>query len=223
MEIKSALLGAAVVAAMSAASSAPALASTYVVGVQQDVAFSADGSFGNLSGNTSYDWVGTYNPNFSSIFGFDTSGISGKVTDVTFTAYHNYTANTSFGASTDSALVGAAIGSNNSWNYQTLTTYNSLGPVVSSLNENGSNLNQWQTWNLGNVALGSYLTVGLVAVTPGWNDYQPVTGSLANGAYLTITTTTGVPEASTWAMMLAGFAGLGFVGYRRNNAASVAA
>ncbi len=29
----------------------------------------------------------------------------------------------------------------------------------------------------------------------------------------------GVPEASTWAMMLAGFAGLGFVGYRRQKPA----
>ena len=27
--------------------------------------------------------------------------------------------------------------------------------------------------------------------------------------------TTDVPEVSTWAMMLAGFAGLGFAGYRR--------
>jgi hypothetical protein len=33
----------------------------------------------------------------------------------------------------------------------------------------------------------------------------------------------GVPEASTWVMMLAGFAGLGFVGYRRNKAVAVAA
>jgi hypothetical protein len=35
--------------------------------------------------------------------------------------------------------------------------------------------------------------------------------------------TTAVPELSTWAMMLAGLAGLGFHGYRRNKAASVAA
>ena len=34
-------------------------------------------------------------------------------------------------------------------------------------------------------------------------------------------TLTGVPETSTWAMMLAGFAGLGFLGYRRNQAATV--
>ncbi len=43
------------------------------------------------------------------------------------------------------------------------------------------------------------------------------------GAGLTLTTpvntgvgpATAVPEASTWAMMLVGFAGLGFAGYRR--------
>jgi hypothetical protein len=32
----------------------------------------------------------------------------------------------------------------------------------------------------------------------------------------------GVPEPSTWAMLLLGFAGLGFIGYRRNKAGSVA-
>ena len=32
-----------------------------------------------------------------------------------------------------------------------------------------------------------------------------------------------VPEPSTWAMMLAGFAGLGFLGYRRTVKARVAA
>jgi hypothetical protein len=37
-----------------------------------------------------------------------------------------------------------------------------------------------------------------------------------------ITDTSAVPEASTWVMMLAGFAGLGFVGYRRSKAALAA-
>jgi hypothetical protein len=32
-----------------------------------------------------------------------------------------------------------------------------------------------------------------------------------------------VPEPSTWALILLGFAGLGFAGYRRNKAAAVAA
>lgn len=34
---------------------------------------------------------------------------------------------------------------------------------------------------------------------------------------------TAVPEPATWAMMLVGFAGLGFAGYRRNKVASIAA
>ena len=35
--------------------------------------------------------------------------------------------------------------------------------------------------------------------------------------------TSGVPEPSTWAMMLAGFAGLGFLGYRQTVKARLAA
>jgi hypothetical protein len=33
----------------------------------------------------------------------------------------------------------------------------------------------------------------------------------------TVTLTDGVPETSTWAMMILGFAGVGFMGYRRKN------
>jgi hypothetical protein len=41
---------------------------------------------------------------------------------------------------------------------------------------------------------------------------------------VSVTGTAAIPEASTWAMMLLGFAGLGFLGYRRNRkAVSVAA
>jgi hypothetical protein len=36
-------------------------------------------------------------------------------------------------------------------------------------------------------------------------------------------TTANVPEPSTWAMMLLGFAGLGFAGYRRTRVAVSAA
>jgi fibro-slime domain-containing protein len=37
-----------------------------------------------------------------------------------------------------------------------------------------------------------------------------------------VTISTGVPEASTWAMMLIGFAGLGFAGYRQSKKTSMA-
>jgi hypothetical protein len=36
-----------------------------------------------------------------------------------------------------------------------------------------------------------------------------------NGANVSVQTVAGVPEPSTWAMMVAGFAGLGFLSYRR--------
>jgi unsaturated chondroitin disaccharide hydrolase len=54
---------------------------------------------------------------------------------------------------------------------------------------------------------------------PGWSLYSPqgpvggIEGVLTNS-----TLTTNVPEPSTWAMMLLGFAGLGFAGYRRARA-----
>ncbi|MBN9063940.1 MAG: PEPxxWA-CTERM sorting domain-containing protein [Rhizobiales bacterium] len=41
---------------------------------------------------------------------------------------------------------------------------------------------------------------------------------LDNVALMASTITTGVPEPSTWAMMLIGFAGLGFAGYRKRAA-----
>jgi hypothetical protein len=38
-----------------------------------------------------------------------------------------------------------------------------------------------------------------------------------------VTVVESVPEAATWAMMLSGFAGLGFLGYRRSIKARIAA
>jgi hypothetical protein len=42
------------------------------------------------------------------------------------------------------------------------------------------------------------------------------------GVTTTVTTTSGVPEPSTWAMMFIGFAGLGFAGYRKARTARTA-
>jgi hypothetical protein len=42
-----------------------------------------------------------------------------------------------------------------------------------------------------------------------------------NGAPAVLNLTATVPEASTWAMMILGFFGLGFMGYRRKNGATV--
>jgi hypothetical protein len=71
-------------------------------------------------------------------------------------------------------------------------------------------------------------------VSYNWSNYPAPTGGIANSvsdpggngiaqALFTSVSVTAVPETSTWVMMLAGFAALGFVGYRRSKSASVAA
>ncbi|MGO9944387.1 MAG: hypothetical protein ACLPIC_16715 [Rhodoblastus sp.] len=60
--------------------------------------------------------------------------------------------------------------------------------------------------------LSGELTVGY------WDSFYP-----DNSGFQRLSVSSVVPEISTWAMMLAGFAGLGFAGYRRNKAAALAA
>jgi hypothetical protein len=72
----------------------------------------------------------------------------------------------------------------------------------------------------GTLVSGQTYTIGLVGnpnITGAGGNYS---GYVNGDVTWSIT---GVPETSTWVMMLAGFAGLGFVGYRRNKAATLAA
>ncbi len=48
-------------------------------------------------------------------------------------------------------------------------------------------------------------------------------GENMSDGFVTISPELTVPEPSTWAMMLLGFAGLGFVGYRRRRTLAAAA
>jgi hypothetical protein len=59
---------------------------------------------------------------------------------------------------------------------------------------------------------------GTSYLVPSFSNVTALGGANGGNGMISISTVTGVPEASTWAMMLAGFAGLGFVGYRRNRA-----
>lgn len=68
--------------------------------------------------------------------------------------------------------------------------------------------------NLGNLVFANVLANG-----PVWS--QAVNGS--RDATFSVTVASGVPEPSTWAMMLLGFAGIGFVAYRRRSVATQAA
>jgi hypothetical protein len=87
------------------------------------------------------------------------------------------------------------------------------------------------TVNLPTVSLAAgQFALGLQVSPTQWNEHWSIpNGNLANGSdglphYFRLeSVTTGVPEPGAWALMLAGFAGLGFVGYRRNKLASVSA
>ena len=61
--------------------------------------------------------------------------------------------------------------------------------------------------------LSGELTVGY------WDSYY---GDNSGTQQLSVSTVSAVPEPSTWAMMILGFAGLGFLAYRRNNQAAAA-
>ena len=65
---------------------------------------------------------------------------------------------------------------------------------------------------------GNVFDIFTLSVVPG----TPVGGMNPEDLVLSVTTTP-VPEPSTWAMMLAGFAGLGFLTYRASRETPAAA
>lgn len=72
----------------------------------------------------------------------------------------------------------------------------------------------------------TYNMMTALTSTSGGLSVAPATFETAGGALaftsitaLSFKATGGVPEASTWALMLAGFAGVGFLGYRRSRIA----
>ncbi len=85
---------------------------------------------------------------------------------------------------------------------QTPASWN--GPAVFDLT-NGSAFNGWVVSYDGVGITGSILGGGEAAVN--WQSAFP------NGGEVIVST--GIPEPSTWAMMLIGFAGLGFMSYRQ--------
>ncbi len=74
--------------------------------------------------------------------------------------------------------------------------------------------------------LGGISFTAANSVSYNWSNYTSPTGGIANSvsdpggygccqALFTSNSDTAVPELSTWTMMLAGFAAIGFAGYRR--------
>jgi hypothetical protein len=65
-------------------------------------------------------------------------------------------------------------------------------------------------------------TIAGLDLTPGTYTYTWGTGPDADSLVVNIGTVSPVPEASTWAMMLLGFAGIGFMAYRKRKSAALA-
>jgi hypothetical protein len=63
----------------------------------------------------------------------------------------------------------------------------------------------------------SSTTLALLGLTPGTYTYTFGTGQDADRVVVNIGNVSAVPEASTWAMLLLGFTGIGFMAYRRKN------
>jgi hypothetical protein len=65
--------------------------------------------------------------------------------------------------------------------------------------------------------------IGSLSVVKDQSDFAGSAGSADSSILGNAFSVTAVPEPSTWAMMLAGFVGLGFLGYRKACKGSLAA
>jgi hypothetical protein len=68
-----------------------------------------------------------------------------------------------------------------------------------------------------------FSAIGSLSVVKDQSDFAGSAGSADSSILGNAFSVTAVPEPSTWAMMLAGFVGLGFLGYRKACKGSLAA
>jgi hypothetical protein len=139
-------------------------------------------------------------------------------TDTNFNVEYSYTLNFAGPGNSDTV--------NFNLNIQQFT--NSAGDVVFNLLQ--STLNGLGPFNVTGVNV-SDIKFQLASGTNGtynpatgqWSNPDPANnnGSVTSVMYITADFTAAVPEASTWAMMILGFAGVGFMAYRRRNQVSL--
>ncbi len=138
--------------------------------------------------------------------------------DQNFNVRYSYTLNFAGPGNSDTAVFNL--------NFQQLT--NSAGDIVFNLNDSG--LSGLGPFNLNGVTVSDVhfrLADGTNGtynpVTGRWDNPDPTNdnGSVTSVMYITADFTSAVPEPSTWAMMILGFVGVGFIAYRRKNKANL--
>jgi hypothetical protein len=225
MKIKSALLGAAFAGSMLVGGARADVIDYNLLSISGSWAW-GDTQWNNVSGagyvNNGAD-VGTVNSIFHSPYVYQSPGSS------TSNAIYNWPAGT---ASLTFAVVGGSA-TLDSLSILSSRSYSSATAIsLLSSNDGGAT---WTTdltsttgalgWN--DVGTAGTLTETILLPFGGvqGNEFQfVVSGDQINIHTLTLNgSASAVPEASTWVMMLAGFAGLGFLGYRRSKAATLAA
>jgi hypothetical protein len=178
----------------------------------------ANPSDGN--GDANNFWFGLYS-GAGSLFGplgsvtipVAVSGVTTVYTlaDNTFGTYGNTEFSVTFNG-TGGSITGLYVGGDNTkdYNLNLSTTGGAATPNAQYWFANGNG--QWLQQAQWTLPTG----FGLTSIT-----FNQVDGG--NGAILAgVTLASTVPEVSTWAMMLAGFASLGFVGYRRSRKVAAA-
>jgi hypothetical protein len=156
--------------------------------------------------------LGASSANASIILHIDETFASGATVVGTVTAADNYSAFTAV----DATLSGGGYGTDHlNWIWDPSTNFNNNGGSVYGNFLMDGSISGGYTYfdtisiNYSNPSHPVFDTTGSTLSASGGNNINYsdafVSGSISS-----------VPETSTWLMMLAGFAGLGFLGYRRN-------
>ena len=88
--------------------------------------------------------------------------------------------------------------------------------VFTAVNDDGGATQTWQQFTYQGVAATNATTFTFVSADPRTDFSSPLDN-------VVISTVSAVPEPSTWAMMILGFAGVGYMTYRRRKPSAIAA
>jgi hypothetical protein len=198
------------IAGLIAGLSAPAFATNYVV----------DGDFSNP--NLGGGWSATQGPNwynhaewgvetgYSPIYGLPTANAVGQSMELDYNTFGDVVQTVSGLTVGKQYVVSYLYGGRTGTGLQQMDVYfggAQLGGVNTAV------VGQWTAYSFLVTATATSQVLEFTALNTG------ISGSLGNEI---TNVAVSAPEASTWAMMLAGFVGLGFVGYRRQKASFAA-